>query len=82
MVIDQCLLCRMQRSVGRCDALDRPHDLALKLRDKEDAGIQCLGAGIVGDHDGAGAAIAFVAAFLRAPEPALIAQPIQQRHGW
>jgi hypothetical protein len=76
---DHRRLHRVQRAIRAGDALDGAHRLAVQLRQEQDAGIQRPAAGRVGQHDGAGAAIALVAALLGAFQPAVLAQPVQQR---
>ncbi len=84
--IDQSLLHRMERAVRLRQTLDRDHRQGVDLRHQHETGID----GAVGhapvilrqtDHHGAGAAIAFGAAFLGAGQMRVQPQIIQQRHG-
>jgi hypothetical protein len=60
--------------------LDGPHRLAIDLPQQGNAGIHRLATAVGAlQHDGAGATIALGAAFLGAPEPAMLAQPVEQR---
>ena len=80
--IDHCLLHRMQGAIRMSDAFDRAYGFAVELRQEQDAGVQRSGAALVGDHHGARAAIALVAAFLGAGETTVLAQPVQERCCW
>ena len=51
----------------------------MKLRQKQDTGVQCAFAMGVSDDDRTGTAVAFVAAFFGAGQVAGRAQPIEQR---
>ena len=77
VVIDHRLLHRVQRAIGAADTFDRTHRLALQLWQKKNAGVQRPRALLIGDHNGAGTAVAFIAAFLGAGQAARLAQPIQ-----
>src|SRR5688572_25344840 len=60
--------------------LDGPHRLAIDLPQQSNAGIHRLATAVGAlQHDGAGATIALGAAFLGAAEPAMLAQPVEQR---
>ena len=69
---------RMQGAIGARDAFDRAHGFAMQLGQEQDAGVQRAAAAVIGDHDRAGAAIAFIAAFFGAAKAAIKPQPIQQ----
>ena len=70
----------MWPAAGAMQTLDGPHRLAVDLPQQGDAGIHRLATAVGAfQHDGAGAAIALGAAFLGAPEPAMLAQPVEQR---
>ena len=73
---------RMQRAlVG--EVFDGDQFGAVELAEQSDAGIDRLvdqsAVALAHDHDSAGAAIAFRAAFLGADRPLLQAQPVEQR---
>lgn len=78
-MVDHCCLDRVQGAVGTADALDGADGFAVKLRQKQDAGIQGAFGIFVSDDNGTGTAIAFVAALLCSRQIACRAQPIQQR---
>ena len=78
MMGDHRLLHRVKCAARAGDALDRSHRLAVKLRQEEDACVQRLRAILIRDHHGAGAAVALIAAFLGAGQPARFAQPVKQ----
>jgi hypothetical protein len=78
VVGDHRLLHRMQLASGPGDAFHRADRLAVELRQEQDAGVERAGARLVRDHHRAGAAVAFVAAFLRAGEAARLAQPVEE----
>ncbi len=81
---DHRLLDRVELPAGR-EILHGQHFRAVDLAKQENAGIHRLIAHAAlaqaGEHDGAGPAIAFVAAFLRAGGALLLAQPFEQREG-
>src|SRR5215207_1756287 len=65
---------------GAMQPLDGPHRLAVDLPQERDAGIHRLATAVGAfQHDGARAAIALGTAFLGAPEPAMLTQPVEQR---
>ena len=68
----------MEGSAFGAETFDGGDVFAVQLGQKEDAGIEGKGAVRVGDHDGAGAAIAFVAAFFCAGEVSLFTQPVEE----
>ena len=80
--IDHRLLDRVQRvAVG--EILDRQHFRAVDLPQQQNAGVDGLiserAVAQARQHNGAGAAIALGAAFLRSLRPRLLAQPVEQR---
>jgi hypothetical protein len=79
VVLDHRRLHGVELPPGAGDALHRAYGATVKLRQEKDAGVERAGPGIVRDHDGAGAAIAFVAAFLGAGQALLLAQPVEKR---
>ena len=71
----------VKRAVGGGDPFHGAHGLTLQLWQEQDAGVQGPRALCVRDHHAAGPAVAFVAAFLGAGQPAGVAQPVQQGLG-
>ena len=80
VVGDHRLLHRVQLPVGAADTLDRAQRPPVQLRQQQDAGIDRLAGGGAAQHDGAGAAIALVAALFGAGQAPRLAQPIQRCH--
>ena len=72
------LLNRMQGSIGGGDAFDSADRFAVQLRHEKDAGVQGFCPVGIGDHNGAGPAVAFVTTFFGAAKPAIFAQPVEQ----
>ena len=68
------------------EVLDRQHLGAVDLAEQQDTGVdRLIGERAVAqarEDDGAGAAVAFAAAFLGALGASLFAQPIEQRGAW
>ena len=79
------LLDRMQTAIRAFEMLDREQLAAIQRRQEADAGIDRFIAQIAAveppDNDGAGAAIAFGAAFLRAGHALVEPQPVEHRQG-
>ncbi len=84
VAIDHRLLHRVQRAVRRLQVLDGEDLAAVEGRHEADAGVDGLVPDAVAvqasDHDGAGAAVAFGAAFLGAGLAFGQAQPVEHRH--
>ncbi len=78
VVIDQRLLHRVQGAIGGGKPFDGGDRCALQLRQKQDAGVEGAGALVIMYHDGAGTAVAFVAALFGAGQGAAFAQILQQ----
>ena len=81
VVVDHRLLHGMQGAIGSGDAFHRADGFALQLGKKENAGVERTRAALVGHHNGAGAAIAFVAAFFCSCEVFRFAQPVEECGG-
>ncbi len=83
--VDQRLLHRMQRAVRGRKPVDRQHAGAIELRQQHQAGIDRLVVQAIAvrpaDHDGAGAAVAFGAAFLGAGQAGVEPQPVERGRG-
>ena len=75
MVLAECLLHRMQRSVRRGEALDGQDIGALSLQDQHGAGLDRLAV----DVNDAGPALRGVAADMGAGEPQVLAQELHQQ---
>jgi hypothetical protein len=73
-VFDERLLYCVELSLVRRDAFDRFDRRARDLRDRNETTVDDLAV----DHDGAGAALAFAAAFFSSGQVKLLAQDIQQ----
>jgi hypothetical protein len=70
----------MRRAARAVQALDGTHGPAVDLSQQGDAGIHRRAPAVGAlQHDGAGAAIALGTALLGAPEPPMLAQPVEQR---
>ena len=82
VVVDHGRLHRMWGAVGGGEAFDGAHGFAVQLRQEQDAGVKGTGAVFVGDHDGAGAAVALIAALFGAVESLGFAQEIKKRPRW
>ena len=82
-MIDHRLLDRVQRAILTRQMFDRHHMAAIHRGEETDAGIdRRIGETIVGqpsDENGAGAAIAFRAALLRAGQASIKAQKVEER---
>ena len=78
VVIHHRPLHRVQGAIGGGQPLDGGHRAPVHLRQEQDAGVQRHRPALVAQHHGAGAAIALVAAFLGAGQPAVGAQPVEQ----
>ncbi len=78
---NQRLLYRVHLALGTADPLDRADRLAVQLGQEQDAGVQGARALGIRNHNGAGPAVALVAAFLGAGQAPVHPQPIQKRPG-
>jgi hypothetical protein len=79
VVLHHGLLDGVELARRRGDPFDGADGLSGELRQEQDAGVESVDPARVGHHHGAGAAVAFVAAFLRSGEAALLAQPVEER---
>jgi hypothetical protein len=82
ITLGQQVLHRMRRAVGAAQSLHRTDRHPMQLAEHRQTGIDRRAVALrLFQHHGAGAAIAFRAAFLRAGQRRRAAQPVQQRHG-
>ncbi len=83
--VDERLLHRMQAAVRSRKPIHREHLGAVKLRQQHEAGVDRLVSQFVAigasDRDGAGAAVAFRATFLRASQARVQPQPVEHGRG-
>lgn len=78
VVVDHCLLHRMQRAIGRAETFDGCNGFAIDLGQEQDAAVQGVVARLIADHHAACAAIAFVAPFFGSSQVFRFAQPVKQ----